>query len=192
MAFGTDPIRTLLIEVGNVKAFSDVAGRHVIRLSNAPEKRKEIAGRLKTAGCDVSTIGDDWLNVGDFNVLRTIQKDSFNHLGIDLDAFDNAYKGFTAQLSYALGRYKGYITKLDPSNKKYTEVGVWERINEVKSARAQLLLVCGDNIRNILAEAGTEWLNDLHIFSEIAPSLLEQIQEVAHKDRNLIRLTRKT
>ena len=50
MAFGTDPSRTLLIEIGDVKAFSDVAGRHVVRLSNTPEKRKEIAERLKTCG----------------------------------------------------------------------------------------------------------------------------------------------
>jgi len=70
MAFGTHPDRTLLIKVGHVKDFSDVAGRHVIRISNSADKRNEIAERLRTAGCDVKTSGTDWLNTGDFNINR--------------------------------------------------------------------------------------------------------------------------
>ena len=79
MAFGTHPDRTLLIEVGQVKAFSDVAGRHVIRLSNSSEKRNEIAERLRTAGCDVTTSGSDWLNTGDFTVARENKAESFRY-----------------------------------------------------------------------------------------------------------------
>lgn len=70
MAFGTHHDRTLLVEVGQVKAFSDVAGRHVVRLSNSADKRNEIANRLDTAGCDVSKGGNDWLTIGDFEVQR--------------------------------------------------------------------------------------------------------------------------
>lgn len=73
MAFGTHPNRTLLVEVGQVKAFSDVAGRHVVRLSNNADKRNEIAERLRTAGCDVKTSGNDWLNTGNFNITREIE-----------------------------------------------------------------------------------------------------------------------
>jgi len=72
MAFGTHPDRTILIEVGQVKSFSDVAGRHVVRLSNSAQKRNEIAERLRTAGCDVSTIGSDWLNTGKFDLIREV------------------------------------------------------------------------------------------------------------------------
>jgi predicted nucleotide-binding protein/sugar lactone lactonase YvrE len=70
MAFGTHHDRTLLVEVGQVKAFSDVAGRHVVRLSNLPDKRNELAERLRIAGCDVSKSGNDWLQVGDFSIQR--------------------------------------------------------------------------------------------------------------------------
>lgn len=70
MAFGRKPDRTLLIEVGKVKAFSDVAGRYAVRLSNDADKRIDIAERLRTAGCKVSTDGTDWLHVGDFSVSR--------------------------------------------------------------------------------------------------------------------------
>ena len=66
MAFGRKPDRTLLIEIGKVKAFSDVAGRHAVRLSNDADKRIDIAERLRTAGCKVSTEGKDWLQIGIF------------------------------------------------------------------------------------------------------------------------------
>lgn len=65
MAFGRDPKRTILIEMGDVRPFSDVGGRHVIRMSNAPETRRSIASRLETAGCSVDLSGTDWLSAGD-------------------------------------------------------------------------------------------------------------------------------
>ena len=66
MAFGRDPERTLLIEIGPRKPFSDVAGRHVVRLDDSAQKRLAVARRLKEAGCEVSLDGDDWLSIGNF------------------------------------------------------------------------------------------------------------------------------
>ncbi len=66
MALGRDPRRTVLVEIGEVRPFSDVAGRHAIRLTNAIERRQDLAGRLKTAGCDVDLLGSDWHTAGDF------------------------------------------------------------------------------------------------------------------------------
>lgn len=88
MAFGTHHDRTLLVEVGQAKAFSDVAGRHVVRLSNSPDKRNEIAERLKTAGCDVSTSGNDWLSTGNFTVIREKINDSIGYAQSDLTEGD--------------------------------------------------------------------------------------------------------
>lgn len=61
MALGRDAKRTVLVEVGEVRPFSDVAGRHAIRLSNAPASRQALANRLRTAGCAVNLNGTDWL-----------------------------------------------------------------------------------------------------------------------------------
>jgi hypothetical protein len=70
MAIGRYPDRTLLVEVGQTKRFSDVAGRHTIKLTNDAVKRNAVAGRLGTAGCAVERVGDHWLTTGDFDVPR--------------------------------------------------------------------------------------------------------------------------
>lgn len=66
MALGRSPERTMLVEVGDLRSFSDVAGRHAIRLNNSVAKRQDLAQRLKTAGCDVDLAGTDWHSSGDF------------------------------------------------------------------------------------------------------------------------------
>jgi predicted nucleotide-binding protein len=66
MAFGRNPQNTVLVQVGPVKDFSDVAGRHIIRLGNDPSSRQGLATRLANAGCNVDTTGSDWLGAGDF------------------------------------------------------------------------------------------------------------------------------
>lgn len=61
-AIGRD--RTVIVEVGRVKAFSDASGRHVVRYDGSPGKRNALAERLRVAGLDVDSSGDDWLAVG--------------------------------------------------------------------------------------------------------------------------------
>lgn len=66
MALGRHPARTVLVEVGEVRPFSDAAGRHAVRLSNDVARRQDLAQRLKTAGCAVDLSGTDWQTTGDF------------------------------------------------------------------------------------------------------------------------------
>jgi predicted nucleotide-binding protein len=68
LALGRKPERTLILQVGEVKSFSDILGRHVLRLTNEPDKRIEFASRLEQAGCAVNRGGKDWLHVGDFGL----------------------------------------------------------------------------------------------------------------------------
>lgn len=67
MAFSSHPDRTILVQLGTIRPFSDTAGRHVLQLTNAAEKRLEFATKLTNAGCDVDTSGADWLKQGDFS-----------------------------------------------------------------------------------------------------------------------------
>jgi len=68
MALGRRPDKTILVELGELRPFSDVGGRHVLRFSGSPEDRLHLAERLRTAECDVRTDGQDWLREGDFDV----------------------------------------------------------------------------------------------------------------------------
>jgi predicted nucleotide-binding protein len=68
MAMGRNPNRTILVEFGPIRPFSDIGGRHVIRLDNTIKKRQELAQRLETAKCAVDLSGTDWHKVGDFTM----------------------------------------------------------------------------------------------------------------------------
>ena len=66
MAFGLQRTRTVLVELGTLRPFSDVWGRYSIRLDNTSAKRNELAQRLRSIGCDVHLEGSDWLFAGNF------------------------------------------------------------------------------------------------------------------------------
>jgi predicted nucleotide-binding protein len=68
MAFGRDSNSTVLVQVGNVRPFSDVTGRHIVVMNNTAERRNELAVKLSNAGCAVDTSGSDWYSVGDFTI----------------------------------------------------------------------------------------------------------------------------
>jgi predicted nucleotide-binding protein len=67
-AFGAYPDKTLLVRVGNTRPISDLGGKHIVKLSNAPASRKELAQRLKKIKFKVDTEGTSWLTEGDFDL----------------------------------------------------------------------------------------------------------------------------
>jgi predicted nucleotide-binding protein len=68
MAFGNHPESTVLVQVGDVRPFSNVAGRHVVHLSNDVAARHELVAKLRAAKCDVDDAGTDWHTEGDFSI----------------------------------------------------------------------------------------------------------------------------
>ncbi len=66
MGYGKDPDRTILIQIGEIRPFSDISGRHVLKFKGTPSDRNNLANRLRLAGCEVNTEGSDWLTIGDF------------------------------------------------------------------------------------------------------------------------------
>jgi hypothetical protein len=67
MAMAHSRDRTIIVELGKPRPFSDIRGRHPIRLDNSAEKRKALARRLADAGCPCNLSGDAWLRQGDFS-----------------------------------------------------------------------------------------------------------------------------
>jgi predicted nucleotide-binding protein len=58
--------RTLLVEFGDLRGFSNLAGVHVVRLDGSPESRRAVALRLKNIGCAVDESSGRWLSAGRF------------------------------------------------------------------------------------------------------------------------------
>jgi hypothetical protein len=68
-AMAINPERTILVSFGNAYTWTDISGRHLLKMDNTSEKRTTLCGRLRTAGCNFSTEGKaHWLSSGDFNV----------------------------------------------------------------------------------------------------------------------------
>src|SRR5262249_38094958 len=65
LALGAHPEKTVIVQVGKVRPFSDIAGKHLVRLSEE-RGRNDLANRLKRLGCPVNMTGDDWMNAGYF------------------------------------------------------------------------------------------------------------------------------
>jgi predicted nucleotide-binding protein len=66
LALGAHPDKTLLVQIGKVRGFSDIAGKHLVRLSDDVGRRNELANRLEKIGCAVNKVGNDWMTEGKF------------------------------------------------------------------------------------------------------------------------------
>jgi predicted nucleotide-binding protein len=68
MALAFHPRRTVLVQFGDVRPFSDVAGRYILHMDNEVANRQEFAQRLEVAGCKVNIRGTDWHKEGELKV----------------------------------------------------------------------------------------------------------------------------
>jgi predicted nucleotide-binding protein len=66
LALGAHPEKTVIVQVGKVRPFSDIAGKHLVRLSDAFGTRNDLANRLAKIGCEVNRVGSDWMTAGTF------------------------------------------------------------------------------------------------------------------------------
>lgn len=95
MAMGKFPKQTILIEFGKLRPFSDVVGRHVIRMSNSKKNRNTLATRLDNAGCDVSKNGNRWLDVGDFSLESDVDSPQQKDIDPQTVSIDENHKGIS-------------------------------------------------------------------------------------------------
>jgi hypothetical protein len=65
MAMSRHPEKTVMVQVGAVKSFSDISGRHMVHLNDSYDSRLDFATRLGNI-CKVDTSGTRWTKVGKF------------------------------------------------------------------------------------------------------------------------------
>lgn len=67
LALGAHSDKTILVQVGDIREISDIAGKHMVHFDGSPASRKNLIRRLQTKlKFKVDTVGDAWLNVGNF------------------------------------------------------------------------------------------------------------------------------
>jgi predicted nucleotide-binding protein len=66
MALALYPNRSLIVEVGRLRPFSDIGGLNVIKFDGTAPALQKIAKRLQIAGCAVNTSGTDFLDTSRF------------------------------------------------------------------------------------------------------------------------------
>ena len=66
IAIGSHHKKTIMVQVGNVKPFTDIGGMHIPHLIGDDKSRNEFANRLADVGCKIDRDGDHWLRAGDF------------------------------------------------------------------------------------------------------------------------------
>lgn len=76
MAMGRCLERTIIVEIGTLRPFSDIVGRHTVKLDDSAAKRLDLANRLENAGCSVNIKGESWLTAGKFVATETKKFDS--------------------------------------------------------------------------------------------------------------------
>jgi predicted nucleotide-binding protein len=54
-AFGTQPMRTIVMQIGDVRPFSDIAGRHILHFTGIGQDYNFLRASLRLAGCMMGT-----------------------------------------------------------------------------------------------------------------------------------------
>lgn len=75
MALARDEAHTVLVQIGTVRQASDLLGRNLVHFDDSATQRHELAERLRTAGCAVSTSGSEWLRTGNFKISSEFFKE---------------------------------------------------------------------------------------------------------------------
>ena len=73
------PERTVIVEVGNLRPISDLAGLVVTRFDGSAQSIRKVIGRLQVAGCVVNTADLDWLDPDRFADLHTYLRGPDTH-----------------------------------------------------------------------------------------------------------------
>ena len=125
MAMGRNEDRTIMVELGTLRPFSDIAGRHVIRLDNTTQRRQELAQRLELAGCPVNLNGIDWHSAGDFEeALDLTLQTSSESAAVVVDQSTNA------EIPQLRRSQKGFSSKQRQEMEQYSTYRNVERIHE--------------------------------------------------------------
>ena len=71
------PTRTVIVELGDLRPFSDIAGLNTIRMNDTPERRRDLADRLQAIGCGVKVDSRTIYSAGNFDAAIAEEPSEF-------------------------------------------------------------------------------------------------------------------
>jgi hypothetical protein len=83
MAFGRQPHRTIIVEIGTLRPASDLLGRNTVRMGSTEGPLEALAKRLESAGCPVNRAHPAWLDTDRFTQLAAHLRKSTEEPEID-------------------------------------------------------------------------------------------------------------
>jgi predicted nucleotide-binding protein len=172
LAFGKYPDRTVIVQLGQIRRFTDIEGRHVVRLTNTPEAREEMLQRLEAAGCAVNRSGNkDWLRAGDFrpqpeyqgstaldllaNVARQMIRTLESRVSEDQKRVSAVAGQALLNAQIALGNIREALTR----NRAVALPGVAELLGELEQSL--------EMTKGRFAESTVEWLTMHHTQQDV-------------------------
>lgn len=162
MAMARAQDRTVLVELGRLRPFTDIGGLHVVRLTNSTAARQDFAARLEDAGCAVNLEGTSWHKAADFD-LGALGIPEFSITDLKSELVDGAFPENIPQGRYSEAEVRNLVL---------------DRINEPRlRARALMLsfhlgFIDTPFLEGLLAEST----------SDIRKAIAEGIGKYAYKD----------
>lgn len=123
LAFGRCSDRTVIVvlEKEKTRPFSDIYGRHLVKLSNKTESRMDIISRLQTAGCEIDIEGKtDWMSTGDFEGV--IDRNFTNLAQDELPEQEHKKSDKVTILTNCINRGKSLLTNFSLEDYKNWEI----------------------------------------------------------------------
>ena len=158
MAMARSQEKTILVEIGQLRPFSDIAGRHTIRFDGSTAQRQALGQRLLDAGCRVIWEGANCQTAGDFEaVLEAVS--------------ESPACGFTAWDSSPIPSLPAKGLAL--LRLAYAVDGI---IREIRSLESTLILVGGQDVITQHDEPSRiAWTKELHHL--VSDGLIARVQQ---------------
>jgi predicted nucleotide-binding protein len=119
MAMARAQGRTVLVELGRLRPFTDIGGLHVVRLTNSTAARQDLAARLEDAGCAVDLDGTSWHKAGDF-ALAALGIPEFSLTDLKTELVDGAFPENIPHGRYSEAQVRDFV--LDRINEPHLRV----------------------------------------------------------------------
>lgn len=189
MASISHPDQTVFVRFGYVRPFSDVAGLHYVSMGDGAEERRELALRLRDAGCPIDITDVHWLRAGDFSIAdrkpraeRNRDSQLVNELRAYLSTLHLEWESQMKQRPVVLGPFWDIVNEACPILLDFHTRALGEGTNDVANEVAQAYQALKQY--EGMAGRATMDFDDLGFFKDVRDAIDRLRSAVTPESRN--------